>query len=152
MLRGASDAEATCRLMFHEAVVAASAEELHSFAYVIPDEARERCGKQLGLQREFSGGRVEWRLPVWQQSTRFSPVSEQGTQDIEVSATWDDDWINRGWYRASRDGIQPLRYQGFGAGIVMGAVFLGLLIGVVAGVAGVTITAIRRRQRDPGRR
>jgi hypothetical protein len=34
----------------------------------------------------------------------------------------------------------------------MGAVFLGLLIGVVAGVAGVTITAIRRRQRDPGRR
>jgi hypothetical protein len=87
MLRGASDAEATCRLMFHEAVVAASAEELHSFAYVIPDEARERCGKQLGLQREFSGGRVEWRLPVWQQSTRFSPVSEQGTQDIEVSAT-----------------------------------------------------------------
>lgn len=143
-----SELRAVCRVMFH-GDLASAGREVAGISFVVDDAEAPRCMEQIAAQREIVSSGPAGTLPLWSAFVRFSPVSPDGTQEIELSATWDDDWINRGWYVASAEGVQPLRYQGFGAGGVLVAFSKGVAAGVASSLIA-TIVFVRRAKRSFG--
>ena len=131
--------------MFHDDLASARREGA-TLSYVVDPSEVSGCMERIAAQREIVSNGPAGTLPLWHAFVTFSPVSPDGTQEIDLSATWDDDWINRGWYVASAEGVKPLRYQGFGAGSVLVAFSKGVAAGVVSSLVATTVF-VRRRKR-----
>jgi len=116
---------------FFDTVTSSSATQHDQF--LVSDSEMDGCLRSLDSQEDFtdSTGR---RLPVWKIHASISRVADDRTQQFEVLATWDDDWINRGWYVSDPNGVHPRRYQGFGASATLSSLFSGLVLGAVAGI------------------
>lgn len=135
---------ATCRVMFYGDLASAGHET--EFSYLVDDAEVPRCKEQIAAQREIVSSGPAGTLPLWSSFVTFSPVSRDGTQEIDLSATWDDDWINRGWYVASQEGVRPIRYQGYGAGVVLVALSQGVAAGIALSLVATTVFVRRKRQ------
>lgn len=141
-----SGIRAVCWVVFYGDLASAGREEA-GLSFVVDDLEVSTCKEQIAAQREIVSNGPAGTLPLWSAFVTFSPVSADGRQDVEVSATWDDDWINRGWYVANAEGVKPLRYQGFGAGGVLVALSKGVASGVALALIA-TVLFVRRTKRN----
>lgn len=77
---------------------------------------------------------------------RISPTQ----QFLEVSATWDDDRENIGWYEAEGQAIHPRQHQFFfGPGVVMGSCLSASAITAAVGVLLTAVAVVWTRRRRP---
>lgn len=116
-------------------------------SYLVPDEDREQCQRAIGEAKQSVSPGEGPAMPVYSASATFSAVSREGFQEVEVYASWDDDWIQRSWYIAERHRIRPLRYQGFGAGVVLSSISHGVALSLVG--TALAMIGWRRHHRAP---
>lgn len=134
---------AVCRIGFLEDFLSQPDGLQAKASFLVPDSDRDRCGRQIAAQRKFASWGRGPAMPLLAATIKLSPVSNDGVQHAEVTATWDDDWVVRSWYDASHRGISPSRFQSFGAGTVLSSAAAGALVGVFSSVVAIGIWTLR---------
>jgi hypothetical protein len=118
-----------CRIAFWKDL----AEPPAGLAYVVPETDREACLRDLAAQERSATWTDRPGLELHVVAADLSSVSESGGQDVTLVASWDDDWVNRGWYTAYPDRIEPRRYQGYGPGAILVPLTWAFLAACAAG-------------------
>jgi hypothetical protein len=88
-------------------------------AYVVAEADRAASLRDLATQERSATWTDRPGLQLYVVAADLSAVSGSGGQEVTLVASWDDDWVNRGWYTAYPDRIEPRRYQGYGPGAIL---------------------------------
>ena len=148
LVPGEPDGQLRGRIVYHKDIEE-FLEEHPEHTFLIPEEQEEAINNQLDQDSRYHRRDFDWQSPYpWHASFQVEQ-REPGRQKLKVSATWDDDRVNIGWYEATDQDFTPTQYQFFfGPGLVMRVFMESVVITIVLWlVAWILLWLIRRRRR-----
>jgi hypothetical protein len=118
--------------------------------FLVPASEASRCTADIRSQVEIERADATTRL--YAARAELGPISERREQVIGVSATWDDDVVNRSRYVAAGAGIRALTHERYHAAtIVMTSVVSGLAGGSLATIGAMVVGRVRAARRYTNR-